>query len=178
MPNPYDLAFIGLSIDMAGGVVLALSFMLKTPVDAADEAATRSGQDMALFWSAIFQRSEAWCGALLLAVGFLLELAGNFENAAGPSELGILHSRSRVVVVCLAVWSLSWLVLCGFRADAQDRFLEHVFASLAPEQRDACVPPESARSRGTSVKQRPVQVIMRLANRVPAHNAQELGKVW
>jgi hypothetical protein len=36
------------------------------------------------------------------------------------------------------------MLLLVFRMDAQERFLEHVFADLKPEARDAPVPPDSA----------------------------------
>jgi hypothetical protein len=142
--KPYDLIFVGLFIDVAGAFVLASSFMMKTPVDAADEAATRFGQNIALFRSAIFQRAEAWCGAMLLGFGFALQLIGNYQNASATAGLGVLNTWQRVGGAGIVLWAIAWLLLMAFRLDAQERFLEHVFASLPPEQMNAAVPPGSA----------------------------------
>jgi hypothetical protein len=142
--QPYDLIIIGLFSDVAGAFVLASSFMMKTPVDAADEAATRSGQNIALFRSTIFQRAEAWCGATLLGLGFALQVIGNYRNASVPAGLGVLNTWQRVGGTGVVVWLGARLWLMAWRFDAQERFLEHVFASLPPEQMDATVPPSSA----------------------------------
>jgi hypothetical protein len=142
--KPYDWIIGGLFVDIAGAVVLASSFMLKTPAQAADEAATRFGQNIALFRSALYQRNEAWCGATLLAGGFIFQMIGNYQNALNTMGVGVLHSWPRVIVAGILSWVLAYLLLVAFRLDARERFLEHVFASVSAEDRDKAVPADSA----------------------------------
>jgi hypothetical protein len=104
---PYDLILVGLFVDVAGGVVLASSFMLKSPVEAADEVATRSGQNIPLFRSAIFQRAEAWYGATLLSTGFGLQLMGTYQSAGAANGSGLLHSWPRLMLTAAVTWMLA-----------------------------------------------------------------------
>jgi hypothetical protein len=142
--NSYDVIFFGLWTEICAGVVFASSFMLKTPEATADEVAMRFGQNIAMFRSALFQRAEAWCGAVLLVVGFALQLTGTYWSAVEPSGLGLLNSVPRLLGGGSLVGCIVGVILFAARRDAQDRFLEHVFADLKPEERDSAVPPNSA----------------------------------
>jgi hypothetical protein len=87
--------------DVAAGFIGASSFMLKTPDIAADEAAMRYVQNIALFRSSIFQRAEAWCGDILFATGSILQLIGSYQNASDPIGPRLLNSVPRLAVAAI-----------------------------------------------------------------------------
>lgn len=86
--HPYDIIFVGLSLDVVCAVVLAKSFMLKDAQDAYYEVLPTFGGNRALVKSAIVQRGEAWVGAGLLLSGFLLQIWGNLHGGIAASQAG------------------------------------------------------------------------------------------
>jgi hypothetical protein len=78
-----DVALLGLAVDIAGAVLLARGFMMKSIMDIYDETRTRLGGSLSLVKSAMIQRAEAWGGAGLLMLGFFLQILAALEVGAG-----------------------------------------------------------------------------------------------
>jgi hypothetical protein len=166
--NASDLTLIGLLVDVAGACVFASSIMSRTPAIAADESTNRSGGNNAVFRSAIFQRSEAWCGLTLLVFGFFLQVVGSYQNAATQSGVGVLNSAPMVGVVAVGVWFICYLLWLVFHLDAQERFLEHIFAGTSEEVWNQPVSAESAprTARMWGVRRLPDETAEQLAERL------------
>lgn len=93
--NAYDWIITGLALDLCGGLVLAKGFMLKQMAEAFRESRTIIGYNRFLLKSALVQKGEAAAGGGLLAVGFLLQMWGNFHGAPSLNELGWISTGPR-----------------------------------------------------------------------------------
>ena len=120
--NPYDVIFVGLSFDIAGGFALASGFMLKRPTDTFRESRNYYGYNLFLIKSSMLQRAEAWAGALLLALGFVLQMYGYFHGGVTAKDFGIINSEVRLLELLLVVGLLSTLWVLGWRHVAKRKF--------------------------------------------------------
>lgn len=103
MIHSYDWIIGGLTLDVAGGLILAKGFMLKRIDDVVRESRTTSGGNASLVRSALHQRSEAILGGSLLALGFAAQVWGNFHGGPAANELGWINSAGRFGLVGLVV---------------------------------------------------------------------------
>ena len=102
-----DVTLAGLALDISGAVLLARGFMMKALPEMFYESRTFSDGNVYLLRSGLLQRSEAWGGAILLMVGFLLQILGSlrlFPDSAPrmivgwPGLLGLLVIAAVVFV--------------------------------------------------------------------------------
>jgi len=85
-----DVTLSGLALDISGAVLLARGFMMKALPEMFYESRTFSDGNIHLLRSGLFQRSEAWGGAILLMLGFMLQILGSLRLFP--------HSAPRMIV--------------------------------------------------------------------------------
>jgi hypothetical protein len=118
-----DLPLAGIATDIAGAVILGLSFAFKSPEDIAVEAPEtvsastplgshrsdtpmRVGLPPQLRASMIRQRAEARLGLVLLVIGFVLQaFAYLFE---GGLSFQSWSQRGVAALLCLLIWLLAY----------------------------------------------------------------------
>jgi hypothetical protein len=106
--HPIDIVFVGLAFDVAGAVILAKGFIVKTWDEARLESLSLYGANSHYIRGALLQRAEAITGALLLVVGYFLQMGANLTGAVEASTLGWANSVARLGLICLATWAVSW----------------------------------------------------------------------
>jgi hypothetical protein len=111
MVNPYDFILTGLTLDVAGGLMLAKGFMLKGLKVIVREGVTRSGGNGAFVTSALLQQSEAWLGGTLLTLGFGAQMWGNLHGGPSVNDLGYINSPSRLAVLGVVVAAVSYVAM-------------------------------------------------------------------
>lgn len=134
--HSYDWILTGLSLDLMGGLVLAKGFILKGLFDAYREAQPRMGVNSFAVRSAIFQKTEAVIGGGLLALGFALQMFGNFHGAPASNSLGSINSAERLALLVVMSAGLAAVSVKVGHAWARRRFfiyfLRHWSATSAP----------------------------------------------
>jgi hypothetical protein len=74
-----DVTLAGLALDISGAVLLARGFMMKALPEMFYESRTFFDGNVYLLRSGLLQRSEAWGGAVLLMLGFVLQILGSLR---------------------------------------------------------------------------------------------------
>ena len=101
--NPYDVMFLGLSFDIAGGVALASGFILKGFHEVLRESRSTYGYNRPLLRSQLTQRGDACAGALLLAFGFVLQMYAYFHGGLTTKQYGYIDRPTHLVAVFVVV---------------------------------------------------------------------------
>jgi hypothetical protein len=113
------LGVAGLASDIAGAVVLGLSFSTKSPEQIREEVPETVGTTVGYAYfpqgladSLIRQRAEARLGLALLVLGFLMQGAVYFTGSSDP-----LTSSTEILLaagIALGVWALAYLAMRSY----------------------------------------------------------------
>jgi hypothetical protein len=131
--HPTDVALLGLALDIGGAILLARGFVMKHLEEAYYESRTFLDGNVFLLKSALLQRAEAWGGAILLVVGFLLQIFGSLHStpAGAPRRIVGLPGLVELVAVAAGSFVIGWW-LSGRIGSRQ--FYEYKLRNYTPGQ--------------------------------------------
>lgn len=141
--HPYDLIFGGLALDLVGAVVLAKGFMFKNPQAAHYESLSIVGSNPFVLRSSLLQRGEACVGAVLLVVGFLLQIWGNLHGGIAASEPGWINSLSRMLLISMGAVAVATISVCLVTYNAKAKFHRILFRDVSDDVKLKPTPSDS-----------------------------------
>lgn len=168
--HPYDLIFVGLALDLVGAVVLAKGFMFKDPRAAHYKSLTIVGGNPFVLRSSIQQRGEAYVGASLLVLGFLLQIWGNLHGGIAASQPGWINSGERMLTVLAGAIGVAIIAVCIVTSRARTQFYAIFFHGMSAETK-------LASTAGDPTWYDRMSTLLDLKRRREETNAQLLGRI-